>query len=313
MEHIARIDIAPDRLAALAVFRQQADPRLVLRIPAIGKALPAHQRFERESDRHVEHDHVLFRNHAVMDRRAVLHCDRLLAADLALGVDHHVADLGQVLGGIADRVQLAGFGIKVGMRGEAAAFQRLTPGIVGDRVELFIDPHRTAAGFNQRPGGAGMAKHVGVDDIERRLVRAGCRRLAQLLADRAGSDPAVAIPQRLAAREPHPVNHAITHEPVIGAGIGRGDRVGTYADIAAIKFGGDRAGHVQIGLRGFGLQGKMNALKVGIGLVRFQPIAVEFGNLHYPLREGITDQGSHCTGHRTSPCLRRTAAPNARL
>ena len=124
-------------------------------------------------------------------------------------------------------------------------------GIVGLLVERVRQFDRIAARLDQRPGAPGDAEHVGVDRVEPAMARAGGVRHAGFRLDPLRADPAVAVPQRLAVLERDAVDHAVAGEPVIALRLGRGG-VGADAQIAAVEFGGDRAGDGQILQRQFG-------------------------------------------------------------
>ena len=266
---IAGVDIAPDDVGAPALARQQADAGLVFRVPGIGEGVTCEKALHREGDRQVEDDHVAPGDHAVVDHGAVLHGDGFLAPHAAIAADDNVADGVEAWALVADRVHLARVGVEMRVRGEAA-LERAAKGIVGDGLELGAHAHGKAAGLGDRPRAAGMRDDVGVDGLEE-VAWAGCGGLAQRGADRGASDPAVAIPLGLAAPEAHAVDHAVTHEPVIGGRVRRLDRVGSDAHIGAVEFSRDRACHLEGGQRLFRLHRRMYACEEGIdGIVAHQ-------------------------------------------
>jgi hypothetical protein len=295
VEDVAGRDIAPDDISVGAFLGEEANTRFVIWVPRIREGVPREQRLHREGDGKIEDDDVVFGDHAIMDGRAILHADRLFAADLAVGIHHHVADRRLVSAFIADCVHLSAIGIEMGVGGEAS-FQRAAEGIMRDGFKLFIDPDGEAAGFDHGPGLVGDAEDVGVDGVLHR-ARAGRFGEAERGRDLAALDPAVAIPKRLAALELDAVDHAVPCEPVIGGVVGGRGWVGADADIATIEFCRDAARDGEAIEREFGGHGRVDAGEIGIGLIRLHAAPVEIGNLHDTFGDGGTDQSFNCAGH----------------
>ena len=115
MEHIGRLDVAPDRVLTSAFSWQQSDAGLVLGVPAIGKIVPRKQCLHREGHGQVEDDDVVLRDHAVVNRWAIRDSDWLFATDLTRAVDDYVADSVLVSRFITNGMHLTSLWIEMGV------------------------------------------------------------------------------------------------------------------------------------------------------------------------------------------------------
>ena len=298
MEDVARLDVAPDDVRPLAFARQQADARGVFRIPAIGEALARDERRHREGDGQVHDDDVVLGDHAVVDRRAVLYFDRLVAADFSVGPENRVPDRGRITACIADRMHLAGIRIKVRMGRERLA-ERAVEIREFPRLELFRDFGGIAAGFDDGEDLASMADDIGVRAATAAWTRD--RRFAQRFADGRRADPAVAIPQRLAVLDAQAVQHGVADEPVVRRRVRHLQRVRSIAEIDAVEASGDRARHLQVGESLLVLEGRVDAGEVGVRFLGAAHRAIEVGDTHYAGGDDAANGGFNGAGHGVFP------------
>src|SRR3546814_4182406 len=118
---------------------------------------------------------------------------------MRVGVEDDVPDLVRLVALIGDRMRLVREGVAVGVRGIGTG-ERAVEGVVRDRVERVRQFGRLAAGLDDREGAPGEADDIGVWRVEAFGAGAGRNRLAELCAGLCPAHPAVALPQRLAAR-----------------------------------------------------------------------------------------------------------------
>ena len=312
VEHIAGLDIAPDDAVRRGVAAQHADAGAVLGIPLIGEAVTGDQLAHAERDGQVEHQHMVGRDRAIMDARAVLHRNRFLADDMALRVEHRVPDGVHHIAAIADRVPFACRRVPVWVRGVAVG-QRAIELAVCDGVERAAHLHRMPARLDDRPGSSGDADDIGVGRIVALVPRAGRDRLTQRRARLAAPHPAVAVPGGFAVLDGDAMNHPRAGEPVVARRVGRGRRVRPVAQIAPVEFGGDGAGDAQFLQRHFLGHRGVDAGEVGMRVGGVEPLAVESGKRGQAAADHRADRGLYLARcfrrHRACPptrsCLHR--------
>ena len=275
VEHVSRIDLAPDHIVRGAGAREQADAGLVFAVPAVGKAESAEQRLHRERHRQVEQHDVIGGQRAIVNRGAVLHRDRQLADHLARGIDHHVAQLVGVGRVISDRVILAGGGIVVRVRGERA-IESTAEVAVFLAFERVIEANRIAPRLDQRHRSPGDAHDVGVDGVAAATARTRSGGRAALARDLVRADPAIAV-FGLAIFQADRVDHPVADEPVVAGGIGRVG-VGSGAHIAAVERGGDCAIDAQASKGQLFLHRAVEAREKRVIEFGLHPAAVEPGD-----------------------------------
>ncbi len=183
MEDVTGFDLTPDDALCTAFTGQKPDPGPVLRVPLIREAGPADQRAHGEGDRKVHDDHVVWRDHAVMDHGPILNRDRFFATHASIRAQDDMPDGVRNHRIVADGVHLSGRGIemRVGREGlaECSAEGRMLP-----RFDVSRDFDRMAARLHDGPEFSGMADDVGIGGVGARVTFAGCTWLAQRVTDR---------------------------------------------------------------------------------------------------------------------------------
>ena len=290
VEQIAGLDIAPDDAVRRGIAPQHADAGAVFGVPLIGEAVTGDQLAHAERHRQVEHQHMLGRDRTIMDARAVLHRDRLLADDMALRVQHRVPDGVHHIAAIADRVPLARRRAPVRVRGVAVG-QRAIELAVGNGVERAAHLHRMPARFDDRPGPPRDADDIGVRRIVALVPRAGRDRLTQRRARLAAAHPAVAVPGGFATLDGDAMHHARASEPVVARRIGRARRVRPVAQIAPVELGGDGSGDAEFIQRHFLRHRGVDAGQVRMRVGRVEPLAVESGERCEAAADHRADRG----------------------
>ena len=201
-----------------------------------------------------------------MNHWAVGDGDRHFPPHPAIGADNDVANDLAVAAIITDGMEFPIVGIAMRMRRKTAELQAAIEVAVRDGAQQTVDFDRQAAGFDKRQQLAGMADDVGVDSVGALIARPRRWRFAECSADAVRADIAVTIPQRLAALQPHAMDHAVAGEPMVEARVGGRDRVRSDAEVHAVEFGGQGAGHRQRRGGHFVGDRRVNALQKGIGL-----------------------------------------------
>ena len=250
---VARLDIDPPDGAGRTPEGHDADPGPGLGVPAVGDGVGGrvghhlHRSLHVEQHGKVHEDHVGLRDGEVMHHHRPGQRHRLAADQGPSGVVDPILEerLGEA---VAERVHPAGrrVDLRVGRHvGVPTAVARQG----ADRREVGRVEHIGDADFAQRQGPAG--------EVDHRHVRQGAgsargtRRTqpAAVLVE-AGADPAVPVPGGASGIEPHPVDHAVTQEPVGRLPL---ERVGSVTHVETGELVGKGAGHGQLGHGRFGL------------------------------------------------------------
>ena len=230
-----------------------------------------------------------------MDRGSALDGYRLVAADLSVRIQHSVPDHVGLHRIVADGMGLAGQRIEMRVGGETFREEAVKVA-AGARLKHVGQLDRQAAGFDDGPDLSAHRDNVRVRTAEA-AFRTGDRRFAEGLTDFSRADPAVAIPERLAAFEAHAVQHAVAGKPVMGGGIGRRERVRAVAQVEAVQGGGDGAGDFQVGQCALILQGRVDAGQIGVWRLCLSVGAVEARDPHEAFGDDASDGGFDWAGH----------------
>jgi hypothetical protein len=236
VEDVARVDRDPTDLAG-AVQRHDADPRRVGVVPAVGHAPP--------DQVHPEHHRQVQEHRVPVGDREVVHHRRPGAGHLGAG--HQLPGRGQpvvdqVRGqrAVGEEVQVAGVRVALGVGGHGGG-QPAVEVARPDRLQLRRDLVRETV-LDQREQLPAVLDDVGVGDDGGAVEALGAEERAAL--QRAGADPAVAVPLRAALPQPHPVDHPVAQEPV--PRILPGSGVGPVAEVAPGQLGRQGAVHRQV-------------------------------------------------------------------
>ena len=221
--------------------------------------------------------------------------DGFVAADLSVRVQNSVPDHGGIHRVVADGMGLAGQRIEMRVGGEAPGEEAVKVAARAG-LEQVGDFDRQAAGLDDGPDLSAHRDNVRVRTTET-AGRAGDRRLAEGLADFSRADPAVAVPERLAAFEADAVQHAVAGEPVMGGGIGRCEGVRSVAQVEAVEGGGDGAGDLEVRQRVLILQRGVDAGEIGVWRLGLPVGAVEARNPHEAFGDNAADGGFDGAGH----------------
>ena len=230
--------------------------------------------------------------------------DRLFADHLATGINHGVMDGRGIKGVIGDGVHFSGLGIEMGV-GREGVLQCATKGIMRERVEFVVQAHGPGARLDQGPCIAIVADDIGVGIVLCTAARAGRGCFAKRGRHRVGTDPAIAIPERLAVPKAYPVDHAVAGKPVIGGRVGLGDRVWADAQVATVEGGRDFAGHGQVFQRHLCVDWHVDSGEECVVFLAHPGAgSIELDNLHDAFGDILLDQGFDGTGHWKTPGLK---------
>ena len=183
------------------------------------------------------------RDRAIVDAGAVLDRDRHVAHDPAGGRDDDVAHAVPDAAVVGDGMCLAGLRVAVRVPGEGAG-ERSVERIVALRLQVLGQRDGVAAGLDHGEGAAADLDDVGVDGVVAPARPRGGGP-AERRGRRTRADPAVAVPQGLAALDAETVHHAVAQEPVVAARR-RAGGVGAHLEVAAVEPRRDRPGHGQV-------------------------------------------------------------------
>ena len=243
VEDVAGIDLVPDHVGVAAVARHHAQTRTVVVAPGDRHAAARGQA-------QIEHHRQIHEDHVVSGHVPVVHHGRALDVDLfalhersVLG--HSVVDeVGRELA-VAEEEQFAGFGADARMRSHCR--RELASKIVGADGFEFVAQRKGKGTLFEGEDFAAVANHVGIRTGKFAVDRAvGCEPLCVGVAQQRSLNVAVAIPERLAVAQGHPVNHPIAEEPM-GRGAGLGIR--TVAKEAPVQFRRNRTRDLEVQIR----------------------------------------------------------------